>query len=72
LLIKIFISTSFNFYILAILSFLGSDGKLTAEEHARRIAEDLCRYCGDSDHTTADCPRLQAITAARSNSMPQD
>jgi hypothetical protein len=51
---------------------LGPDGKLTAEERVRRITEDLCRYCGDSEHTTADCPRLQAITAARSNSMPQD
>jgi hypothetical protein len=48
---------------------LGPDGKLTAEEHARRIAEDLCRYCGDNKHTAADCPKLQA---ARFNSMTED
>ena len=44
---------------------LGPDGKLTAEECARRITEDLCRYCGDSEHTTADCSKLQVISAAR-------
>jgi hypothetical protein len=48
---------------------LGPDGKLTAEEYARRITEDLCRYCGDNKHTAADCPKLQA---ARINSMTED
>ena len=44
---------------------LGPDGKLTAEERAQRTAKDLCRYCGDSEHTTAGCPKLRAISAAR-------
>jgi hypothetical protein len=34
----------------------GPRGPLSEEERARRMAEQLCLYCGDADHRARDCP----------------
>jgi hypothetical protein len=31
--------------------------KLTQEERARRIKENLCLYCGESGHRASGCPK---------------
>ncbi|KAJ8488383.1 hypothetical protein ONZ45_g13978 [Pleurotus djamor] len=36
---------------------LTSDGKITATEKERRKANNLCLYCADPSHVTANCPQ---------------
>ena len=50
---------------LAYSSKLGSDGKLTAEERQRRLAEGLCLYCGGPGHLSLNCPIRKEKAAAR-------
>ena len=38
-------------------SHLGKDGKLTEEEHQRRIKERLCMFCGQPGHMAKNCPK---------------
>jgi cobalamin biosynthesis Mg chelatase CobN len=44
-------------------SKLGTDGKLSPEERKRRFDEKLCLYCGQSGHSTANCPKSAAAKA---------
>ena len=44
---------------------LGSDGKLTPAEKARRIAEKLCLFCGLGGHKAEDCNKRKAALKAR-------
>ena len=37
-----------------------SNGKLTKEERDRRFKENLCLYCGDSNHKISDCKKSQS------------
>lgn len=43
---------------------LGKDGKLTPEERARRIANNLCLFCGLGGHKAADCKKAMKARAA--------
>ncbi|CDO68581.1 hypothetical protein BN946_scf184996.g12 [Trametes cinnabarina] len=36
---------------------LGKDGNLTPEERQRRLANNLCLFCGGSGHVSAVCPK---------------
>jgi hypothetical protein len=36
------------------------NGRLTDEERQRRINENLCLFCGDSQHSLKDCFRAAA------------
>jgi len=36
---------------------LGKDGKLTAEEHKRRLDNNLCMFCGGTGHFMDNCPK---------------
>ena len=38
-------------------SHLGKDGKLTEEEHQRRIKDKLCMFCGQPGPMAKDCPK---------------
>ncbi|CAG8629831.1 4306_t:CDS:2, partial [Acaulospora colombiana] len=42
---------------------LQENGKLKADERQRRIANNLCLFCGGKDHKRADCPVLKAKEA---------
>lgn len=44
---------------------LGSDGRLTPAEKARRIAEKLCLFCGLAGHRAEDCNKRKAALKAR-------
>ncbi|KIM66073.1 hypothetical protein SCLCIDRAFT_22287 [Scleroderma citrinum Foug A] len=44
-------------------SHLGKDGKLTEEEHQRRIKEKLCMFCGQPGHMAKDCPKSTSKSA---------
>jgi len=36
---------------------LGKDGKLTADEHKRRLDNNLCMFCGGTSHFADNCPK---------------
>jgi len=36
---------------------LGKDGKLTADEHKRRLENNLCMFCGGTGHFADNCPK---------------
>lgn len=38
---------------------LGPDGKLTPEERKRRFDNNLCLFCGQGKHLSANCPKKQ-------------
>ena len=42
---------------------LGKDGKLTPQEHQRRMDNSLCLFCGKTGHIAKECPKSTAITA---------
>lgn len=42
---------------------LGKDGKLTTVERARRIANNLCLFCGGLGHSARDCPKSSSNSA---------
>jgi hypothetical protein len=42
---------------------LGKDGKLTPAERARRLAHNLCLFCGGLGHTARDCPKSSSNAA---------
>ena len=44
-------------------SKLGKDGKLTSAERARRFANNLCLFCGETGHSVKDCPRTSSNSA---------
>ena len=44
-------------------SHLRKDGKLTEEEHQRRIKEKLCMFCGQPGHMAKDCPKSTSKSA---------
>jgi hypothetical protein len=43
---------------------LGTDGRLTVEERARRMKDNLCLYCGAKGHKSIECPKRKATAAA--------
>lgn len=43
-------------------SLLGADGKLSTVERARRIAENLCLFCGGKGHRADECNKRKAAT----------
>ncbi|THH20972.1 hypothetical protein EUX98_g8483 [Antrodiella citrinella] len=42
---------------------LGKDGKLNADERARRLKENLCLYCGGKGHQSKECKRRTSTSA---------
>jgi hypothetical protein len=44
---------------------VGTDGKLTAEERQRRIANNLCLFCGIAGHMVKDCRKRASAMNAR-------
>lgn len=44
---------------------LGKDGKITDEERQRRLASNLCLYCGKTGHMRKDCNKARDATKAR-------
>src|SRR6185369_17741004 len=36
---------------------LGKDGKLTTQEHKRRLDNHLCLFCGGVGHAIKNCPK---------------
>ncbi|KIN96813.1 hypothetical protein M404DRAFT_162305 [Pisolithus tinctorius Marx 270] len=46
-------------------SKLSKDGKLTPEEHKRRLDRNLCMFCGGSGHFADKCPKKAGKAKAR-------
>jgi hypothetical protein len=44
-------------------SKLGTDGKLTPAERTRRLANNLCLFCGLTGHRAAECPKVPTTAA---------
>ena len=42
---------------------LGKDGKLNTSERQRRIDNNLCLYCGGTDHKAGECKKAAASAA---------
>jgi len=54
-------------------SKLGKDGKLTPQEHQRRLDNKLCLFCGTAGHVAKDCPKSSSASAkARASKSEQD
>jgi hypothetical protein len=49
---------------------LGADGRLTSDERARRIKNDLCLYCGGKGHKSIECPKRKASASAARTETP--
>lgn len=49
----------------------GPRGPLPPEERARRLAEQLCLYCGDGDHQARDCPKARSRPPNQRPSRPR-
>lgn len=49
---------------------LGKDGKLTPAERTRRIANNLCLFCGLAGHRAADCKKAMKARAATAEKAP--
>ena len=50
---------------LPFLEKLGTDGKLNADEKARRLKEGLCSYCGLGKHKVEDCQKKKTNQTAK-------
>ena len=46
---------------------LGTDGKLTLQEHQQCFDNELCLLCGKSDHMVCDCPKSTKVRAAKAS-----
>jgi hypothetical protein len=46
---------------------LGKDGKLTPEEHQRRMDNQLCLVCVQSGHCARQCPKAKSARAAKAS-----
>jgi len=44
---------------------LGKDGKLTTDEHKRRLDNNLCMFCGGTGHFVDNCPKKTKKAKAR-------
>ena len=46
-------------------SKLASNGKLTSNEHKKRLENNLCLYCGAGDHKLDSCPKKQTTVSPK-------
>jgi Zinc knuckle len=46
---------------------LSKDGKLTPEEHQRRMDNQLCLVCAQSGHRARECPKAKSARAAKAS-----
>ena len=46
-------------------SKLASNGKLTSDEHKKRLENNLCLYCGAGDHKLDSCPKKQTMVSPK-------
>jgi len=46
-------------------SKLASNGKLTSDEHKKRLKNNLCLYCGAGDHKLDSCPKKQTMVSPK-------
>src|SRR5882724_8980705 len=54
-------------------SKLRKDGKLTPQEHQRRLDNKLCLFCGTAGHVAKDCPKSSLASAkAQASKSDQD
>lgn len=51
---------------------LGSDGKLTPAERARRLANNLCLFCGNAGHRASECRKAMKARAAKPETPKAD
>ena len=51
---------------------LGSDGKLTPAERARRLANKLCLFCGNAGHRASECRKAMKARAAKADTPKAD
>ena len=49
-------------------SKLASNGKLTSDEHKKRLENNLCLYCGAGDHKLDSCPKKQTTVSLKGRS----
>jgi len=49
-------------------SKLASNGKLTSNEHKKRLENNLCLYCGAGDHKLDSCPKKQTTVSPKGRS----
>jgi len=46
-------------------SKLASNGKLSSDEHKKRLKNNLCLYCGAEDHKLDSCPKKQTTVSPK-------
>jgi len=46
-------------------SKLASNGKLTSDEHKKRLENNLCLYCSAGDHKLDSCPKKQTTVSPK-------
>jgi len=46
-------------------SKLASNGKLTSNEHKKRLENNLCLYCSAGDHKLDSCPKKQTTVSPK-------
>jgi len=46
-------------------SKLASNGKLTSDEHKKRLKNNLYLYCGAGDHKLDSCPKKQTMVSPK-------
>ena len=49
-------------------SKLASNGKLTSDEHKKRLKNNLCLYCSAEDHKLDSCPKKQTTVSPTGHS----